>query len=113
MDKLEMLQSFKQRFQEDLNASLQSIKYCQTDDCAFVELQFLNNPSIKSIDLDHMGGEIIKDENGNDKEILPLFNPDDDIVDNAIRLLQLDDYSIAICLDNILNQDAINHIVHS
>jgi hypothetical protein len=40
MDKLEMLNSFKQRFQDNLNPSLQSIKYCQTVDSAIIELKF-------------------------------------------------------------------------
>lgn len=111
MNKLEMLNSFKQRFQENLNPSLQSIKYCQTGNCAIIELQFINNPAIKSIDLKFMGGEIIKNEDGTNKDILPLFNPDADIVDNASRLLQLDDYSLIMCLDDILNQDSIKHIV--
>jgi hypothetical protein len=111
MNKLEMLNSFKQRFKKKLNPSLQSIKYCQTNDSAIIELQFLNNPEIKSIDLKFMGGDIIKNEDGTDKDILPLFNPDADIVDNASCLLQLDDYSLVMCLDDILNQESIEHIV--
>ncbi len=106
-----MLNSFKQRFKENLNPNLQSIKYCQNSEYAIIELQFLNNPEIKSIDLKFMGGEIIKNEDGTDKDILPLFYPDADIIDNASRLLQLDDYSLIMCLDDILNQDAIKHIV--
>jgi hypothetical protein len=111
MDKLEMLNSFKQRFQENLNPSLESIKYCQNDDSAIIELQFLNNPEINLIDLKFMGGEIIEDNDRNDIDILPLFNPDADIVDNASCLLELDDYSLIMCLDDILNEDAIEHIV--
>ena len=111
MNKLEMLDSFKQRFQENLNPSLQSIKYCQTVDSAILELQFLNEPEIKSIDLKFIGGEITKNEDGTDKDIIPLFNPDADFIDNANRLLELDDYSIIMCLDGILTEDAIKQIL--
>jgi hypothetical protein len=111
MNKLEMLNSFKQRFQENLNPSLQSIKYCQTIDSAILELPFLNEPETKSIDLKFIGGEITKNEDGSDKDILPLFNPDADIVDNASRLLELDDYSLIMCLDNVLTEDAVKQIL--
>jgi hypothetical protein len=111
MDKLEMLNSFKQRFQDNLKPSLQSIKYCQTVDSAIIELKFLNTPETKSIDLKFIGGEIIKNEDGTYKDILPLFNPDDDVVDNASCLLQLDDYSLIMCLDDVLKQETIEQIL--
>jgi hypothetical protein len=111
MDKLEMLNSFKQRFKENLNPSLQSIKYCQTLDSAMIEIQFLNNLETKSINLKFMGGEIIKNEDGTYKDILPLFNPDEDVVDNASCLLKLDDYSLIMCLDGILKQETIEQIL--
>jgi hypothetical protein len=111
MNKLEMLNSFKQRFQENLNPSLQSIKYCQSSDSAILELQFLNEPETKSIDLKFIGGEITKNEDGSDKDILPLFNPNADIIDNANRLLELDDYSLIMCLDDVLTEDAIKQIL--
>lgn len=106
-----MLNSFKQRFQEKLNPSLHSIKYCQTGDRAILELQFLNEPDTKSIDLNFIGGEITKNEDGTDKDILPLFKPDADIVDNANHLLELDDYSLIMCIDDVLNEDAIKQIL--
>ena len=111
MDKLEMLNSFKQRFSEQLNTELQSIKYCQNGEIATIELQFINKLEVKPINLNFIGGEIIKDEDGNDKDILPLFNPDADIVDNAKRLLELDDYSLIMCIDDLLNQDSIKRIL--
>ena len=111
MEKLEMLPSFKKRFADNIKSSIQSIKYCQSDENATVEIQFSNSTEAKSIDLKFMGGEIIKDEDGTDKDILSLFDPDADIVDNAGRLLQLDDYSLIMCLDEILNQESINSIV--
>jgi hypothetical protein len=111
MDKLEMLDSFKQRFQDKLNPNLESIKYCQHTTKSLVEIKLLNDPKITTIDLKFMGGEIIKNEDGTDKDILPLFNPDDDIVDNANRLLKLDDYSLINCLDVVLTKNAINNIL--
>ena len=111
MDKLEMLNSFKQRFQENLNPSLQSIKYCQTVNSAILELQFLNDPETKSIDLKFIGGEITTNEDGSYEDMLPLFNPDTDIVDNAKLFLELDDYSLIMCIDDVLTQETIEHIV--
>jgi hypothetical protein len=111
MNKLEMLDSFKQRFKEKLNPSLQSIKYCQSIDSAILELQFLNEPETKSIDLNFIGGEITKNEDGTDKDILPLFNPDVDFIDNANRMLEMDDESLINCLDGILTEDAIKQIL--
>ena len=111
MEKLEVLPSFKKRFAEKIKSSIQSIKYCQSTDKSVVEIKFANSNTVKSIDLKFMGGEIIKNEDGSDKDILPLFNPDADIVDNASRLLQLDDYSLIICLNEILNPELIHQIV--
>ena len=76
MNKLEMLNSFKQRFQENLNPSLKSIKYCQSSDSAILELQFLNEPETKSIDLKFIGGEIVLKSCISDKEatIEPMNN---------------------------------------
>jgi hypothetical protein len=83
MEKLEMINSFKKRFHEELNPSIESIKYCQSDDRATVEIHFMNNTEFKFIDLNFMGGEITKNEDGTDKDILPLFDPEADIVDNT------------------------------
>lgn len=105
-----MLPAFKQRFLQQLNPAILSIKYCQNDTRASVEMQFSDRPE-RTIDLDFMVGEIATDEDGVDKDILPLFRPEADIVDNATSLLQLDDISLIMCLSEILSQEAINIIV--
>lgn len=111
MNKLEMLNSFKQRFEGNLNPSLQSIKYCQTENSAIIELQFLNDPEIKSIDLKFIGGDLTENEDGTYKDILQMFNPEADIVDNAKLFLALDDYSFIMCIDDVLTEEAINKIL--
>lgn len=106
MQKLEILEQFINRYGNKLNPQLSSIKYCQTDFAASVEMYFSNktNPSI--INLDFIGGEIVKDEEGNDADILPMFNPDADIVDNAKRFIELDEDSLAMCIDNLFTDEA-------
>jgi hypothetical protein len=61
--------------------------------------------------LKFIGGEITKNEDGSDKDILPLFNPDADFFDNVNRLLEMDDYSLIMCLDDVLTEIAIKQIL--
>ena len=110
MDKLEMIPSIKQRFRNQLKPTIESIKYCQTTSMASVEIQYTNNPEIISVDLAYMG-ELVTDEDGNDKDIIPLFNPEVDIVDNATRLLGLDNYSLMMCLSEAFTPEALDRVV--
>jgi hypothetical protein len=36
----------------------------------------------------------VKDEEGNDADILSMFNPDVDIIDNAKTLIELDSHTL-------------------
>ena len=110
MQKLEIYDQFKKRFGEQLNPTLFSVKYCQSETKAVIELYFSNDPKLTRIDLDFMGGELIVDEDGNDKDILPLFDPDADVVDNAKRLIELDEYSLISCIDGLFTEEAANKI---
>ena len=57
-----------------------------------------------------MGGEIVVDEDGINKDILPLFASDEDVIDNAKRLIELDSYSLINCIDGLLSEEATNKI---
>ena len=106
-----MIQSFKKRFTDKLNPNLVSIKYCQNINSASIEIQFLSISEKQIIDLKFMGGEIIENEDGTFNDILPLFDPAADIVDNASAFLSLDDYSMVICTEDIFTKEAIEKIV--
>jgi hypothetical protein len=110
MQKLEILEQFKKLYGDKINPNLLSLKYCQTQTMAFVEMTFVNNSTPIIIDLNFIGGDIIKDEQGNDIDILPMFNPEDDIVDNAKCLIELDSYSLIMCIDHLFTETAANEI---
>ena len=110
MQKLEIYDQFKKRFGEQLNPTLFSVKYCQSETKAAIELNFSIEPKLTIINLDFMGGEITVDEDGKDKDILPLFDPEADVVDNAKRLIELDDYSLISCIDGLFTEEAADKI---
>ncbi len=110
MQKLEIYDQFKKRFGEQLNPELHSVKYCQSETTAVIELYFNTDPSPNIINLDIMGGDITVDDDGNYKDILPLFEPEADVVDNAKRLIELNQYSLIMCIDGLLSEEAANKI---
>jgi hypothetical protein len=109
MEKLEIIEQFKMKYGEWLNPDLFSTKYCQSEFSASVELYFNNKSNPEIVDLKFMGGEIV--ENGDDIDILLLFNPQADIVDNARCLIELDPYSLIMCIDKIFTESAITKII--
>ena len=104
MEKLELIEQFKKRYPVGLNPLLYSFMYCQSDMEAFVEVYFRNKPIPFVLDLDFIGGEIEQDEDGNDVDIIPMFKPDCDIVDNACRFLLLDDYELRHFIENLFTE---------
>ena len=106
MEKLEILEQFINRYGNKINPMLRSIKYCQSAIAASVEMYFCDIEIPSIIKLDFIGGEIVKDEEGNDADILPMFNPDADIVDNAKCLIELDVMDLLMFLDNIFTEEA-------
>jgi len=111
MEKLELIEQFRIRYGSDLNPEVYSLKYCQSTSTTCIELHFNNTSHPEIIDLKFMGGEIIKDENGMDEDILPLFNPEADIVDNAKSFIELDPYGLLICVDHLFTDSAIQKIL--
>ncbi len=110
IQKLEIYDQFKKRLGLQLNSALYSVKYCQSETKAVIELYFSIEPKLALINLDFMGGEITVDEDRKDKDILPLFDPEADVVDNAKRLIELDDYSLISCIDGLFTVEAANEI---
>jgi hypothetical protein len=110
MEKLEILEQFLQKHGNRINAELSSVKYCQSTEKAMVELYFNTNRKHVRINLDFIVDDIVKDDKDNDCETLPLFNPKADIVDNARTLLDLDEYSLIMCIDHIFNEEAATRV---
>ena len=110
MQKLEIYDQFKKRFGQQLNPALLSVKYCQSETKAVIELYFKSDSTPTIINLDFMGGEIVVDQDGINKNIVPLFEPEDDVIDNAKRLIELDNYSLINCVDGLLTEEASNKI---
>ena len=110
MQRLEIYDQFRKRFGQQLNPALLSVKYCQSETKAVIELYFKSDSTPIIINLDFMGSEVIVDQDGINKDILPLFEPEDDVIDNAKRLLELDNYSLINCIDGLLTEEASNKI---
>lgn len=110
MQKLEILTQIKMKFGNQINPQLVEMKYCQTIKNAHIEMYFQNISTPLTIDLAFIGGEIVKDDKGNDADILQMFNPDADIIDNAKSFLGLDNYSLMMCIDNLYTEEAANSI---
>ncbi len=106
MEKLEILEHFITKHGNKINTELSSVKYCQNEKMAIVELTFNSNRKPVSINLDFISDEIVKDDEGNDSYSTPLFNPVADIVDNAMSFLNLDEYSLIMCIDYIFTEEA-------
>ena len=106
MEKLEILEHFIKKHGNKINTELSSVKYCQNEKMAMVELTFNTSRNLVRINLDFISDEIVKDDEGNDSYSIPLFNPEADIVDNARSFLDLDEYSLIMCIDHIFNEDA-------
>jgi len=106
MEKLEILEHFIKKHGNKINAELSSVKYCQNEKMAMVELTFNTTRKPVSINLDFIIDDIIKDDESSDHKSIPLFNPEVDIVDNARSFLDLDEFSLIMCIDQIFTEEA-------
>ncbi len=106
--KLEMLQQFQRMYPGALNPDLLSIKYCQGENAAYLEMLFAQLPDIPEI--------LVLDFISNDSEpaevdgFPDLFNPDADIVDNARLFAELDAYSLINCVGGLFSDEAATNI---
>lgn len=106
MEKLEILEHFIKKHGNKINPELISIKYCQNEKMAMVELTFKTNRKPVCINLDFIIDDIEKEDKSKDYQSMPLFNPVADIVDNARSFLDLDEYSLIMCIDHIFTEEA-------
>jgi hypothetical protein len=113
MEKLDLLPQFKKLYGSKINPALLEVCYCQSAHKAYLELTFKGYPTPLLKDLKFIGGEIIQNEDGEDMDIVPLCNPDADIIDNARALLALDGYSLINCIDEIFTAEAANAIAEA
>lgn len=103
--KLEVINEFKKKYPGWVNPDLVSIKYCQNEAVAFLEMEFMHTPGVPvSINLD-----FISDDSDQEtvEEIAPLFKPAADVVDNAMVFVGLDTYSLINCVDGLFTDEAI------
>jgi len=97
--RLEVLPKLKERFNDWVNLSITSLKVCQDAYVVFVEINFENSLKPVRTDLDFISAE---EENF---ESL-LFEPSKDIVDNTKEFVELDQYSLYMCLNNLFTNEA-------
>lgn len=102
MEKLDLLQLFINKYKKgNIFSELVGLKYCQDENNAFVEMTYLNNefnPTLVNLDFIH--GEI-----DDQKRLKPLFDLQDDIVDNATNFLEMDPYSLINCFDRLFTKE--------
>lgn len=102
MNKLEILQQFQKIYGTKINPELISVKYCQTASDAFVEMLFSSITSTPVlINLYFIAADLDEDFNQKTHIHSLKFDPAADIVDNASRFLELDTYSLIVCIDNL------------
>lgn len=116
MEKLEILKQFQKIYGDKINPELVSVKYCQTETIALVELHFRSHTEkITTIDLGFICDDSISDDQTELTGWEPFFNPEADIVDNASRFLHMDDYSLINCIGGLFTEAgaaAINDAHH-
>ena len=114
LNKLEVLDHFKTRFGSMINPEIVSVKYCQSKSNAYVEMLFSNNNSVPVVmDLDFMADGSEVDDNTCFDAIPNLFKPEADFFENVNCLIELDPYSLIICLDNLFTENATQEIARN
>ncbi len=103
--KLEVIKEFTKKYPGWVNPDLVSIKYCQNDAVAFLEMEFLHTRAVPVIiNLDFISDDSYQE---NVDGIAPLFKPTADVVDNAMEFVALDTYSLINCVDGLFTDEAI------
>lgn len=103
--KLEVINQFKKKYPGWVNPELLSIKYCQNNKDAFLEMIFNNAPDQPVI----INLDFISDDFGpltETGDIPSLFKPDTDVVDNALTFVELGTYSLMNCVDGLFSGKA-------
>jgi hypothetical protein len=100
VDRLEVLPKLKERFGDQINPAIKSLKVCQDSYVVFTETSFADTTHgpVRE-DLDFIG-----DEEDNLDSI--LFKPENDIVDNANVFIELDQYTLYMSVNDLFTKDA-------
>lgn len=110
MDKLDLTKAFYKRYKSDIHPDVKTIKFCQDNTDCYLEIIYHNKTEPYYINLDFISGDVIEDEDGNFMSTGKLFAPENDMVDNAKCLLEMDDFSVINCFSEILNEEACERI---
>ena len=109
VQKLEIIEQFKTKYPGLINPDLYSMKYCQDDLDAYLEMFFSNVPANPVVlNLDFISGDV--DGEPETWQISLLFNPDADVVDNATAFVELDQYSLINCVEKLFTPEAEQEI---
>jgi hypothetical protein len=102
MEKLDLLPLFINKYKkENIFPDLIGLKYCQDENNAFIEMAYLNDEMNSTlVNLNFIAGDIDEQERLN-----PLFDTQNDIVDNATNLLAMDAYSLINCFDQLFSKE--------
>ena len=111
MDKLEMLGQFKKLYGSNINPDITSFLYCQSEAEAYTEMFFQTNSASYIINLDFIAEWDESKTQEEQPNNLLMFNPSNDIVDNAKLLIEMDEYSLINCIDHLFTQAAIEDIL--
>ena len=98
--KLKVITAFTSKYPGWVNPYLISIKYCQNDAVAFLEMEFIHTSGEPVfINLDFISDETVE-------KISPFFKPTADVVDNSMVFVELDTYSLINCVDGLFTEEA-------
>ena len=106
--KLEVITAFIAKYPGWVNPDLVSVKYCQNNAEAFLEMVFNSKPGKPVfINLDFISDDF---EQETVEVITPFFKPAADVIDNAMLFVELDTYSLINCVDGLFTNEAADLI---
>jgi hypothetical protein len=97
-ERLDVFNELNRRYPGWINKDLLSIKFCRNEEMVFLEMIFNSSGKPIIINLDFIGND--DDLNSS------LFLPEIDIVDNAMVFVQIDQYSLLMCVDGLFTKEA-------
>ena len=99
--KIEILGEFKKKYGEKINPLVTSFKYCQSDDKAYTELTLKDQIEKLFFDLEFIASGFDFDEYDEEMILLRMFDPKNDLIDNARLLIEFDDYNLLCCIEEL------------
>lgn len=97
--KLEISGQFRRKYGQMVNPDLMSLRMCSNGQKCWLEYQLATDPTkIHELVLDFISKDLDPDD--------LFFDPKDDIIENAQRFLDFDDYSLVNCTENLLTEEA-------